>query len=432
MSRFGEYLWLFIIYAFLGWLLETVFAAIRQKKFINRGFLNGPFCILYGIAAVLMTVFFRELRNHILFLFLGCAVTASAVALVGGILLERFGSGKWWDYSGRKGNLGGYVCAAAAAFWGASGTAGVLWLNPLLLWLYRMLPGVLRGGLLTVFAVLLSVDYLGSLMAVRILRKTPKITAANDRIERFTQKLGHGIETVIRRRLGKAYPNAFPRREKKKTTVFAEGCGFYKLFLILVIGAFLGDIVETLFVRATAGVWMSRSGLVWGQFSLVWGIAMALASGVLYRYRERSDGFLFLFGTVFGGVYEYCCSVFTEIVFGTVFWDYSAIPFNLGGRINLLYCFFWGVAAVVWIRAVYPVVSRWIEKLPIGFGKALTWSLVVFLTVDIGVTCLAMTRYTQRQRGVEAGSFVAAAVDRMFPDDWMEHRFQNMVLVEEK
>lgn len=55
---------------------------------------------------------------------------------------------------------------------------------------------------------------------------------------------------------------------------------------------------------------------------------------------------------------------FTELVFGTVFWDYSDIPFNLGGRINLLYCFFWGIAAVIWLKILYPRLSALIEKIP--------------------------------------------------------------------
>ena len=71
-------------------------------------------------------------------------------------------------------------------------------------------------------------------------------------------------------------------------------------------------------------------------------LALAAATLFLYKYRDRSASFFFVAGTLLGGLYEYLCSVFTELVFGTVFWDYSAIPFNLGGRINLLYCFFWG------------------------------------------------------------------------------------------
>ena len=80
-----------------------------------------------------------------------------------------------------------------------------------------------------------------------------------------------------------------------------------------------------------------------------------------------------MLGTVLGGAYEYACSIFTELVFGTVFWDYSKLPFNLGGRINLLFCFFWGIAAVVWLKIIYPKLSNLIEKIPIKTGNILTW-----------------------------------------------------------
>ena len=107
---------------------------------------------------------------------------------------------------------------------------------------------------------------------------------------------------------------------------------------------------------------MSRSSVVYGDFSIVWGLGCVLLTAILYQYRNRSKGYIFIFGTVVGGVYEYVCSVFTEIVFGTVFWDYSKIPFNLGGRINLLFCFFWGIVAVLWLCFLYPRLSGLIEK----------------------------------------------------------------------
>ena len=145
------------------------------------------------------------------------------------------------------------------------------------------------------------------------------------------------------RRIRKAYPDArqkaAKRPEQDREDVFAYGCSFYKIVWLFVIGAFLGDLVETVFCRLTAGVWMSRSSVVWGPFSIVWGLAIAMVTAMLYKYKDRSDGFLFWTGTFLGGAYEYLCSVFTELVFGKVFWDYSWMPFNLGGRINLLYCF---------------------------------------------------------------------------------------------
>lgn len=188
---------------------------------------------------------------------------------------------------------------------------------------------------------------------------------------------------------------------------------------------------ETIFCRLTTGVWMSRSSVVYGPFSLVWGFGAVLLTAILYQYRSRSDGFIFLFGTVLGGAYEYVCSVFTELVFGTVFWDYSHLPFNLGGRINLLYCFFWGIAAVVWLKSIYPRLSQWIERLPLRIGRVLSWVLILFMVVNIAVSCLAMGRYTQRQTmDAPPDTALGQLLDRRFPDSRMERIYPNAILVD--
>ena len=200
---------------------------------------------------------------------------------------------------------------------------------------------------------------------------------------------------------------------------------------LFLIGAFLGDMIETIFCRITAGVWMSRSSVVYGPFSIVWGLGAVLLTAVLYKYRHKSDSYVFLVGTVVGGVYEYLCSVFTELVFGTVFWDYSHLPFNLGGRINLLYCFFWGIAAVVWLKSIYPRLSQWIERLPLRIGRVLSWVLILFMVVNIAVSCLAMGRYTQRQTmDAPPDTALGQLLDRRFPDSRMERIYPNAILVD--
>ena len=152
---------------------------------------------------------------------------------------------------------------------------------------------------------------------------------------------------------------------------------------------------------------------------------------ILYQYRNKSDSFIFVFGTVLGGAYEYACSVFTELVFGTVFWDYSKIPFNLGGRINLLYCFFWGIAAVVWMRVLYPRLSDWIEKIPKKAGETVTWVLVVFMIFNILMSGMALGRYTERHTGEKkAGNAVEEFLDDHFPDERMERIYPNAKVVE--
>ena len=177
---------------------------------------------------------------------------------------------------------------------------------------------------------------------------------------------------------------------------------------------------------------MSRSSVVYGPFSIVWGLGCVLLTAILYQYRNHSDRYIFVFGTVLGGAYEYVCSVFTELVFGTIFWDYSEIPFNLGGRINLLYCFFWGIAAVVWLKLLYPLFSGWIEKIPKKAGKILTWILIVFMIFDVSVSGLAMSRYTVRNtEGTEANTAVDRFMDQHFPDERMERIYPNAIIVED-
>jgi uncharacterized membrane protein len=202
--------------------------------------------------------------------------------------------------------------------------------------------------------------------------------------------------------------------------IFAKGCGIYKLIMLFMIGAFLGDITETIFCRLTMGVWMSRSSVVWGDFSIVWGLAVAIVTALLYRCRDKSGWLLFGSGFFLGGAFEYLCSVFTEMTFGMVFWDYSNFKFNIGGRINLLFCFFWGIATVVWFKFLYPVISKWIEKIPIKVGKPLTWLLAAFMCCNIVVSSMALRRFDERGRNVEATQFHEQWLDVNYSDTIMK------------
>ena len=118
------------------------------------------------------------------------------------------------------------------------------------------------------------------------------------------------------------------------------------------------------------------------------------------------------------------------MMFGTVFWDYSKIPFNLGGRINLLYCFFWGIAAVVWFKGLYPVFSRWIERIPAKAGKPLVWLLIVFMTINMAVSFMALWRSDERSRGVAAEASWQQVMDERFGDERLARIYPNAIKVE--
>lgn len=421
-----QLLWLFLCYSFLGWVLETATAAVRKKRFVNRGMVNGPFCVIYGIAAALITATTSEL--HGFWLFLDCVILATVIEWVAGHLIERWYRERWWNYENIRWNLDGYISLPTSLFWGALGVLVARFGNRLLLSLFGMLPSLL--GRLTVFILtgLIAVDIIATAAVLSGQSRREEQWKATDRwLTSISRRLGDKIYGWVNRRIEKAYvvTRTEKKREAEAEDVFAAGCGFYKLVMLFIVGAFLGDITETIFCRITAGYWMSRSSVVWGPFSIVWGLAIAAATALLYRYRNRSDGFLFFAGTFLGGAYEYLCSVFTEIVFGTVFWDYSKIPFNLGGRINLLYCFFWGIAAVIWLKILYPFISRWIEKIPMRIGKILTWVLLIFMIVNMAVSALALARMDARASGIPAENVLEEWLDSSYNDDVMNRIYPN-------
>ena len=425
-----ELLWLFFLYSFGGWVLETVTAALKQKRFVNRGLVNGPFCVIYGITAVVMTVGLQELTGGWLYLF--AVVYATAAEWISGHLIEKIFQERWWDYSDVRWNLDGYICLPASLIFGALGFCTVRFGNRLLLQLLKFLPGVVMRMVLLALVAVLLVDILAScILLFGHSKHAARWAETDERIDEVSEELGSWISRRVERRIRKAYPKIQAVEARlANEKVFAAGCGFYKVVMLFFIGAFLGDITETIFCRVTAGVWMSRSSVVWGPFSIVWGLAIALATALLYKYKNRSDRFLFLIGTLLGGAYEYLCSVFTELVFGKVFWDYSKIPFNLGGRINLLYCFFWGIAAVVWLKLLCPLMEKWIEKLPVVGGKLLTWALIVFMCCNVAVSCVALVRHDQRSKGVEATSGWQKWADVHYDDAKMAKIYPNAIETE--
>lgn len=421
---FYQLLWLYMIYSFIGWCGEVAVAAVKRHRFVNRGAVSGPFCPIYGLGAAVVAVFFPELKGNPLFLFLGGMVVNTFVEYVTGRIMEMSLHKKWWDYSDQKFNLGGYVCLKTSVLWGICTVLMIYVLNPVFTGLVGLIPKLWGEIILWVLFGLLIVDFIGTVIAVWGLKKK------NGRIDQIREGLGRTsklLENTMTRRLQARMIKAYPNLEKEeKEDVFASGCGFYKLACLFFIGAFLGDITETLFCRFSMGRWMSRSSVVFGPFSIVWGLGCAMLTWILYRYREQSDRRLFLCGTILGGAYEYICSVFTEIVFGTVFWDYSKIPFNLGGRINLLYCFFWGFAAIIWMKGIYPFLSRWIEKIPVRIGKPLCMIMVFFMSVNIALSGLALDRYSKRHDGLPAKNAVGELMDDWFPDPYMEKVYPNI------
>ena len=288
---------LYLVYSFLGWVGETVVATFRGKRFANRGMAAGPFCFVYGTTAILMAVGFADMRTKPVVLFVACMLTATVVEWLTAKLLERLHNRKWWDYSDKKFNLNGYVCLQYSVLWGALGMVTVLWGNGLLLRLCALVPDWLLHPLVWAALGIAALDQLGSAVLVgRYAAQHPVLEQLNQKLEARSDTLRRRIAVYVEKRIQRAYPEAARQQPTAVQKGKADFLSAADLLWLFVIGAFLGDMVETVFCRLTAGVWMSRSSLVWGPFSVVWGLALAMATVLLRQNQDKSDRYLFEIG----------------------------------------------------------------------------------------------------------------------------------------
>ena len=381
---------------------------------------------MYGSTAVLLAVGFTDLRSDPVYLFFACTLASTVMEWLTAKLLERLHRRKWWDYSDKKFNLDGYVCLQYSVLWGALGMVTVLWGNGLLLRLCALVPDWLLHPLVWVALGIAALDQLGSAVLVgRYAAQHPVLEQLNQRLGESSDGLRRRIALYVEKRIQRAYPEAArqqPTAVQKGETDFLSAADLLWLF---VIGAFLGDIVETLFCRVTAGVWMSRSSLVWGPFSVVWGLALALSTVLLRNCENKSDSAIFAFGVFMGGAYEYVCSAVGELLFGVIFWDYSGFKFNIAGRVNLLYCFFWGIAAVVWLRLGYPLVAKGMDLVRRHVKPWMTILLAIFMAVNMSLSGLALARYNSRTDGITPRNQLEVFLDEHFDNARMERVYPN-------
>ncbi len=213
-------------------------------------------------------------------------------------------------------------------------------------------------------------------------------------------------------------------------TPFAAGLCFCKLFWIFFIGCFIGVAVETLWCLITRHRLESRAGVIYGPFNPVYGFGAVLLTLCLHQLRKRRDLWIFFCSMVLGGAFEYLCSLAQELAFGTVSWEYSHTKFNVGGRTNLLYSFFWGVLGIIWVKDLYPFLSRIIEKIPKKPGVVLTWALCAFMVFNMGISALASARQADRAKGIPADNSIARFLDAHYPDAFMYQIYPNAMPVD--
>ena len=419
-----DLLWFFLVYSALGWLNETIWLSLVNHRFHNRGLLSLPFCPAYGLTMDVLIIIIPTLQGRPVLQWLACLVFTSAGAYLAGGITRRITGSTLWRYEE-------HILLAnhhwRILLYNVTLATGALLLvsivHPFFYIVTQLMPSWLLKVLTAIGCAAIILEFITVLLASRAAIRPHRTSAS-----RYTRLLEQRIVPAIQRRLHRAYPASQPSDATAASSrVFAPGLCFEKLIWLFYITALMGDIIETFYVRATAGIWMSRSSLLYQPLSIVWGLGAVVLTLILHRLANREDRYIFLGGFFLGGAYEYLCSVFTEWAFGTVFWDYSSMPFNIGGRTNLLFCLFWGIIALVWIKLLYPRLSKGIEKLPIPLGRVLTWVMVLLLICDGTISTMAMLRYQARLDQVPATHAIERFLDTNYPDERIENAWPNMV-----
>ena len=169
----------FTFYSFLGWITETVFKSIRDKRFVNSGFLSGPFCPLYGLGAVIIIQSVEMLDRNILMVnpltdlimkVLIAIVFTSLLEYVTGMILEGLFDCKWWDYSDELLNIQGRVCLKYSIFWGAMAYFLIALIHPVYLELINdipLAPGYVFAGLIAIYFVIDAINTTNDVLDLR-------------------------------------------------------------------------------------------------------------------------------------------------------------------------------------------------------------------------------------------------------------------------
>lgn len=409
-----------LLYSFLGWCAEMLVYAFTSRSFRNVGFLTMPLILTYGFTMTVLIVVLPFLGDNVALQLIMTLMVSAVIDALGVFIAGKLSGVAWPRRAGMLGgNIKGFAASVVIAL--AFFLAYQIF-QPLVIFLLPLIPKLVLRIVTDAILVFVIIDLVTVSAAFR------RGNYANVKNDSRSAGLADKLVARVWSRVKKAYPEI---ETGEKEYIFGKGLSADKLVWVFLISSLLGDLIETLYCGFVNGEWMSRSSLLYGPFSLVWGIGAVVLTVSLLPLSKKNDRWVFIGGFFIGGAYEYLCSVFTELVFGTVFWDYSYMPLNIGGRTNVLFMFFWGLLSVVWIKSVYPPMSKAIERIPPIAGKLITWIIVAAMLLNGSLTGMAMLRYNFRRAGYEAASDYDAFLDTNYTDERIEKRWPNMIIVEE-
>ncbi len=219
------YFLLFMIYSVAGWIMEVTCKSFEAKKFINRGFMIGPYCPIYGWGAIFITILLKRYIADWIVLFFMSMITCGVLEYLTSYVMEKLFHARWWDYSKRKYNINGRICLETLVPFGLLGLTIMYITNPIILNGLKNIPDNILNVIAIVLFVIFTIDGIVSLKVVSNVRTTStklnKEAKTMDNTEEITAKVKEILrnKSALNRRLINAYPNLQTILKKKKEEI---------------------------------------------------------------------------------------------------------------------------------------------------------------------------------------------------------------------
>lgn len=240
----------FIIYSFLGWILESITKSIIEKKIVNSGFLNGPICPIYGIGAIIMDLFLSRFSDNYFLLFAMAFVILSVWEYLVGVLLEKIYNTKYWDYTNCKFNIQGRVCLANSLCWGVLGLVFILFIHPFVSTNLMKIPTNLILSIEIVAIIYIVIDFVISSIKIKDINlKLITLTEISDKIrEKLDElKIQEKAEKIKAEKINKVIAELKQKQNEIKETLDKQTKRLRKAFPTmksLKINQFLTQTIE--------------------------------------------------------------------------------------------------------------------------------------------------------------------------------------------
>ena len=484
---------LFLSYSFIGWASEVVYCSIMERKIVNRGFLLGPICPVYGFGGLLIVFLLQPFADSVFYLFTMAVMVTSFLEYFTSWALETLFATKWWDYSRYRFSIHGRVCLLNSLMFGAMGVLGIKFLHPAILFALDRIPSFFVGPVAGFLGLVLAVDIIFTLRTLVGFRKRFSAFASfmentalaldvrewfneldlegslariRERVKLDNSELNRQhndlLGAFVRRsrgivRLFRAFPGMQSRHHDRQLVLFRQ---FHKVagslktamdarivahsaaipspkkrelpfeyFWVFFFASFIGVVLETIWCVVTTGLVQNRTGLLYGMLNPVYGAGAILMTSFLSRLEKKRDMAVFFGCMLIGGAFEYACSLAQELLFGSVSWEYSGTTLSIQGRTNLLFALLWGILGLLWVRDIHPFLTQLIRKLPARPGKIAAVVLCLGMIINCGVSAVAVHRWSERIDGAVPTNRLEVFLDAHYPDSFMKRIYPNMQFV---